>query len=81
MTPSHRGSAVFAAPLLALAALTISACASGGPREKEKTLDERRAECEARGGFLTPTGQSTGRDALDYVCRITGGPSERVRGS
>ena len=70
-----------AAILLAAAATTVSACATSGARQPEKTLEQRTQECEARGGFLTPTGQTTGRDALDYVCRINSGPSERLRGN
>ena len=62
-----------------LIALGLSACASGGPRTPEKTLAELTAECDARGGTLIPTGQVTGRVALDNICRITGGPSERLQ--
>lgn len=66
--------------LITVAAL-VSACATGGARAPEKTLEQRTQECEARGGVLSPTSRMTGRDALDYVCRITGGPSERLRGT
>lgn len=59
--------------------LAVSACASGGPRTPDKTYARLSAECEARGGVLAPTGRVTGREALDNVCRITGGPSERLQ--
>lgn len=71
------------APLLfvAMAALAVSACASGVSSTREKSLAQMSTDCEARGGILLPTGQTTGRDALDNYCRITGGPSDRLRGN
>ena len=35
------------------------------------------ADCEARGGVLSPTGSQSGRPQLDNVCKITAQPSNR----
>lgn len=80
MTAAPRSAFTLGLPFFALAVLTVSACATEGPRQRDKTLEQLTAECEARGGVLVPTGRVTGRDALDNVCRITGGPSQRLRG-
>jgi hypothetical protein len=69
----------FAGLFVLMTTLAVSACASGGPRTPDKTYAQLSAECEARGGVLAPTGRVTGREALDNVCRITGGPSERLQ--
>ncbi|MFP5295747.1 MAG: hypothetical protein A2623_13300 [Caulobacterales bacterium RIFCSPHIGHO2_01_FULL_70_19] len=53
--------------------LALSACATTG--EGDYYNDELRrlaADCEARGGILSPTGSQTGRPAVDNVCKITG---------
>lgn len=69
----------FAAP--AALALTLSACASGmGENRYQSELDKLAADCEARGGILSPTGQQTGRPQTENVCKITGQPSSRVGG-
>ena len=66
----------FAAP--AALALTLSACApSMGPNHYQTELERLTADCEARGGVLSPTGQLSGRPQLDNVCKITGQPSNR----
>lgn len=67
--------------LLALSGVSLGACASSGSRlpSRGEELARLTAECEARGGILTPTGQATGREPLDNYCRITGGPSDRLR--
>ena len=71
--------ALFAAP--AALAVTLSACASGmGPSHYETELARLAADCEARGGVLSPTGQQSGRPQLDNVCKITAQPSTRVGG-
>ncbi|WP_332655280.1 hypothetical protein [Brevundimonas sp.] len=69
----------FAAP--AALALTLSACASAmGPGHYQTEMERLTAECEARGGILSPTGTQSGRPQLDNVCKITGQPSPRVGG-
>jgi len=68
---------LFAAP--AALALTLSACATAGGENPHATEVERlAAECQARGGILTPSGENTGRPQVDNVCRISGEPSSRV---
>jgi hypothetical protein len=61
-------------PLLSLATVSVavlSACASA-PSEGGymSELEALRAGCEARGGYLEPTGQSTGRVQTENVCVI-----------
>ncbi len=69
----------FAAPLVLL--LALSACAStAGPSRYEEELQRLAADCEARGGILSPTGQQSGRPQNDNVCRITGGASRLTTG-
>ena len=63
------------------AALALSACAGAmGPNHYQTEFERLQAECAARGGILSPTGQQTGRPQLDNVCKITGQPSQRVGG-
>ena len=70
---------LFAAP--AALALTLSACASGmGPNHYQTELERLSADCEARGGVLSPTGEQSGRPQLDNVCKVTAQPSNRVGG-
>jgi hypothetical protein len=58
--------------------LTLSACASGmGENRYETEYQRLAADCEARGGILSPTGSQSGRPQLDNVCKITGQPSNR----
>ncbi|MBF0664124.1 MAG: hypothetical protein IR159_01025 [Brevundimonas sp.] len=65
---------LFAVP----AVLALSACASAtGPSHYETELQRLAADCEARGGILSPTGQQSGRPQLDNVCKVTGQPSNR----
>lgn len=65
---------LLAAP--AALALTLSACASGmGGDQYGSELQRLAADCEARGGILSPTGQQSGRPQLDNVCKITALPS------
>ncbi|HYC68252.1 hypothetical protein [Brevundimonas sp.] len=65
---------LLAAP--AALALTLSACASGaGADQYGSELQRLAADCEARGGILSPTGQQSGRPQLDNVCKITAQPS------
>lgn len=62
---------------LALAApLVLSACASNRslPTYGEE-LKQLEADCTARGGILTPTGNQSSRPQTDYACKITGGAS------
>ena len=71
--------ALFVAP--AALAVTLSACASGmGTSRYQTELARLAADCEARGGVLSPTGQQSGRPQLDNVCKITGQPSSRIGG-
>ncbi|MCS6624696.1 hypothetical protein N0B44_17400 [Roseibacterium beibuensis] len=68
---------LFAAP--AALALTLSACASDmGPSRYQTEMEQLAADCAARGGVLSPTGQQSGRPQLDNVCKITGQPSDRI---
>jgi hypothetical protein len=70
---------LFAAP--AALALTLSACASStGPNRYHTELEQLAADCEARGGILSPTGGQSGRPQLDNVCRVTAQPSPRTGG-
>lgn len=64
---------------VALAGLAgLSACASvSGPGPYETDLKRLEEQCAARGGVLSPTGQTTGRPQTEYVCQITGQPSGR----
>jgi hypothetical protein len=61
--------------LPAVAALTLSACATDRPLQTHaERLAELEQECRARGGVLVPSGAPlTGRPEVDYHCRITGG--------
>ncbi|CAN5123655.1 hypothetical protein BH10PSE1_BH10PSE1_14130 [soil metagenome] len=66
--------------LSALAVLGLAACATGKPIEGYNAATDRlAAECQARGGILTPTGGATGRAETDNVCRITGGSGRLTR--
>ena len=62
---------VFATAVLGLSAL--SACA-GSASDNDFVTDMERleAQCEERGGYLTPTGQATGRVETENVCVIRG---------
>jgi hypothetical protein len=65
---------IFIAALLP--AVLLAACASDNRSVASATeLDRLRADCEARGGMLRPTGRITGTPALDNPCVIRGGGS------
>jgi hypothetical protein len=67
---------LIAAP--AALAMALSACASGmGESHYETQLAKLAADCSARGGVLSPTGEQSGRPQLDNVCKVTGQPSNR----
>ena len=67
---------LLAAP--AALALTLSACATDmGSDHYQTELQRLSADCEARGGILSPTGQQSGRPQLDNVCKVTAQPSNR----
>ncbi|CAN5230157.1 hypothetical protein BH09PSE1_BH09PSE1_28780 [soil metagenome] len=68
--------------LSSLAVVGLAACASTGqPQETYGAATDRlAADCQARGGILTPTGGVTGRPETDNVCRISGGGS-RIPGN
>ncbi|NJC40988.1 putative hemolysin [Brevundimonas alba] len=64
--------------IVAASALTLSACASGmGSNHYQSEFERLSADCTARGGILSPTGQQSGRPQLDNVCKVTGQPSNR----
>lgn len=66
--------------LSGLTLLGVTACASGKPIETyAQATDRLAAECQARGGILQNTGNSSGRPETDNVCRITGGASRLPR--
>lgn len=67
--------------LLAATATLIAGCATdGGPNRYQTELNELEASCQARGGILQSTGSARlARPQEDYVCRVTGGPSERLQ--
>ena len=53
----------------------LSACAgSPGPNAYQSDLDRLEADCQSRSGVLAPTGRSTGRPPLDYVCKLSEAP-------
>jgi hypothetical protein len=67
---------LFAAP--AALALALSACApSMGPSHYQSQYERLAADCAARGGVLSPTGEQSGRPQLDNVCKVTAQPSNR----
>lgn len=61
----------------------VSACASmerGQINSYSEELEQLTEDCRARGGILQPTARSgSARPQEDYVCRLTGGPSERLQ--
>lgn len=70
---------IFLNPLVAAAAgaASVAACLSTGPGARgapsasySAELERLRADCEARGGTLIPTGRISGNAAVDYPCRI-----------
>lgn len=63
--------------LLAPAALLmLSACAGGmGGGDYSSQIERHSAACTARGGILTPTGETTGRVETEYACKINGEPA------
>ena len=62
-----------------MAGLALSACAATGTVRPNEELAKLESDCKTRGGILTPSGRATGRENLDNVCRISGGPSDRLR--
>ncbi len=66
--------------LLLAAATLLAACATSmGPNRYQMELEELDATCKARGGVLQTSGTlRLARPQEDYVCRITGGPSDRI---
>ncbi len=65
---------IFIAALLP--ATLLAACASDNrPSASTAELNQLRADCEARGGMLRPTGRISGAPALDNPCIIRGGGS------
>ncbi|WP_296819806.1 hypothetical protein [Brevundimonas sp.] len=67
--------------LAATAPLALAACATTGMDRQsyQEEFQALNAECQARGGMLTPIPGSTGpRPANDYACEIRGGGSGRI---
>lgn len=66
--------------LTSACALTAAACASTGQSQSyADDYAQLNADCQARGGILTPIAGSTGsRAATDYACEIRGGGSGRI---
>ena len=83
MTAAHNRPFKFVrtvAPIIVIAAL--SACASSGRGHGHGAsnsyggdMAKLQAECDARGGILTPTNRLTGRPETDYACTVHGGAS------
>ena len=46
-----------------------------GSNHYQTELARLSADCEARGGTLSPTGEQSGRPQLDNVCKVTAQPS------
>jgi len=70
---------ILAAPTALL--LALAACApTTGANSYANELRQLSDSCEARGGILVPTGQQSGRQRNDNVCRITGGASRLTSG-
>jgi len=62
---------VFTAAIVSLVGL--SACAGSAADNPYVTdLERLEAQCEERGGYLTPTGQATGRVETENFCVIRG---------
>ncbi len=67
----------------AATAVALGACASSGPPQESYSAGVERLteQCRARGGILTPVPNATHeRPETDFACRISGGPSDRLRG-
>ena len=63
--------AIFISALLP--AILLAACAGDNhPSTSAAELERLRADCEARGGILRPTGRLSGTPALDNPCIIRG---------
>ena len=81
MTTRPKRPVILSAAAAAALGLSLAACAGMGPREGTYTqqLDALRADCDARGGILTPTGAQSASPERDYACEIRGLPSSRTR--
>ena len=57
-----------------LAAAALAGCATTGGETYRAEYDRLNAQCQARGGILTPSfSPSSGRPATDYHCDIRDG--------
>ena len=68
--------------LIAPAAVLLLAACAGTPREDggySGELARLNADCVARGGILTTSGEATGRVAIDNICVIRGQPARAGR--
>ena len=70
--------AILSAAAVGALGLSLAACAGMGSRDGTYT-DRLRADCDARGGILTPTGAQSASPEVDYACQINGLPSSRTR--
>ena len=73
--------AILSAAAVGALGLSLAACAGMGSRDGTYTdrLDKLRADCDARGGILTPTGAQSASPEVDYACQINGLTSSRTR--
>tara|TARA_R110000787_G_scaffold74065_3_gene164812 strand:+ start:976 stop:1191 length:216 start_codon:yes stop_codon:yes gene_type:complete len=66
-------------PLVLIALLTLSACATGtvGDSQYQRELHALEQSCRDRGGVLTSTGAHTGHPGTEFACIISG-PATRI---
>ncbi|MDP3377195.1 MAG: hypothetical protein Q8S53_02435 [Brevundimonas sp.] len=74
--------AILSAAVIGALGLSLAACATMGPNQGTYTqrLDALMADCQARGGILTPIpGAQSGSPERDHACEIRGLPSSRTQ--
>jgi hypothetical protein len=74
-------SGILSAVVVGALGLSVAACATPGPNQGTYTeqMDALSADCEARGGILTPTGAQSGSPERDHACIIRGLPASRTQ--
>ena len=69
--------------MILLATAAMAGCASTAGMDRAESYQGQysrlNADCTERGGSLVSSGQQTGRPQTDNVCKISGGPSDRLR--